>query len=275
MAFVKLDCGILDSTLWIDRDCRDVFVTALLMAEPREIVTPLPSRHVRSIDKTGWDVPAGWYGFVPAAGIGIIRRAGVDLESGLRALERLGEPDAESRSPDYAGRRLVRVDGGYIILNFMKYRDRDYTGAERAKRYRERQKGKAAVTPSRRDVTPSHRDITQAEAEAEVEININTPLPPKGGWGACPEGVDAEAWQAWAAYKRGKPAKATVTAMANLLRAYPAETQRAMVAESVRNGWRGCFPPKTAPLRPSARDDLDAERLRRIEHQAREAGMIP
>jgi hypothetical protein len=44
----------------------------------------------------------------------------------------------------------------------MKYRDRDYTSAQRSKRYRER-------LASRRDKSPSHRDITQAEAEAEVQ----------------------------------------------------------------------------------------------------------
>jgi hypothetical protein len=179
MGFVKLDCGILNSTLWIAKEPRDVFITALLMAEPCEYPTPIPQIEVRSLEYTGWEAPPGWYGFVPAAGIGIIRRAMVDVEDGMSALEKLGAPEPESRSQDFGGRRLIRIDGGYLVLNFMKYRDRDYTGAERAKRYRERLKAKA----SHRDTGASHRDITQAEfrVQSSEEDVKNTPQPPEGG----------------------------------------------------------------------------------------------
>ena len=171
MAFVKLDCGILDSTLWVDRESREIFITALLMAEPVELKEPAEQIAVRSLDKTGFVVPVGWYGFVPAAGVGIVRRAMVEHEAGLSALEKLGGIDEESRSKEFSGRRLVRVDGGYIVLNYFKYRERDYTTAERSRRYREK---KAAVAKSRRDTTPSRRDITQAEAEAEAEAEADS-----------------------------------------------------------------------------------------------------
>lgn len=173
MAFVKLDCGLLDSTLWIDREAREVFITALLMASPYELKEPTPQIKVRELDHTGFNVPAGWYGFVPAAGTGIVRRSGLEPEAGLNALERLGDPDTESRTPDFDGRRLVRVDGGYLVLNFIRYREKDATTADRSKRYRER---KRELAESRRDVTMSHRDDTasvtprhQAEAEAEAD----------------------------------------------------------------------------------------------------------
>ncbi len=91
---------------------------------------------IRSLNKTGFVVPPGWYGFVPAASVGIIRQAGIDPEIGLSALERLGAPELESRTPDFDGRRLVRVDGGFIALNFARYRDKDHTAAERSRRYR-------------------------------------------------------------------------------------------------------------------------------------------
>jgi hypothetical protein len=160
MPFVKLDCGILNSTLWFERDAREIFITALLMAEPFETTEPLPQIEIHSLELTGWSVPPGWYGFVPAASVGILHRAKVDEASGLEALKRMGEPEESSRSKDYEGRRLVRVDGGFIILNFMKYRDRDYTTAERSRRYRER-------LASRRDKAASHRDITQAESRVQ------------------------------------------------------------------------------------------------------------
>ena len=168
MPFVKLDCGILDSTLWVQPAQREIFITSLLMAMPYETKIPLPQLEVRSLERTGFIVSPGWYGFVAAAGVGIIRRAQIDENIGLDALEALGSPDQESRSPEHDGRRLVRVDGGYIVLNYQKYRDRDYTGAERARRYRERK------LSSHRDSTASHRDITQAEAEAEGYISTSS-----------------------------------------------------------------------------------------------------
>lgn len=164
MAFVKLDCGMLDSTIWIDRDARELFITALLMAEPIEIREPIPALETRTLNQTGFIVPAGWYGFIPAAGSGIVRRAGMDAERGLSALERLAQPETESRSQAFEGRRLVRVDGGYLALNYDKYRQKDHTAAERSARYRER---KAALRVSNVTSRVTSRSVTQAEAEAE------------------------------------------------------------------------------------------------------------
>ena len=176
MAFVKLDCGILNSSVWAESVLRDVFLTALLMAEPYVTETPLPQLHVRTMDPTGWVVPPGWYGFVPAAGIGIIRRAlVVDVEAGIMALEHLGATEVESRSQAFEGRRLVRVDGGYIALNFDKYRERDLSGAERQRRYRMRKASEklSPVTVVGSHVTltvsPSNVPVTVTEAEAEAE----------------------------------------------------------------------------------------------------------
>jgi hypothetical protein len=170
MPFVKLDTGILDSTLWVDRDCREVFLTALLMAQPHELKEPAPQLRVRAIEPTGFVVPPGWYGHVGSASVGILRNALVPHEQGMAALERLGDPDEESRSADFQGRRLVRVDGGFLVLNYMKYRERDYTSAERQRRYRERKKEEAtteshAVTSQSNAVTS--RRVTQADAEAD------------------------------------------------------------------------------------------------------------
>jgi hypothetical protein len=166
MAFVKLDCGMLDSTIWVDRDARELFVTALLMAAPHEIREPMETIQVDSLDPGDYTVPIGWYGFVPAAGMGIIARAGMEKEEGIDALRRLSSPEDESRTPDHGGRRMVRVNGGYVVLNFDKYRQKDHTGAERSKRYRERKQEESRVANVTSRVTP--RRVTQAEAEAEA-----------------------------------------------------------------------------------------------------------
>lgn len=166
MPFVKLDCGMLNSSLWPDSEARTVFITALLMASPVEIREPLDQINVRSLEPTGFQVPPGWYGMVDAAGVGIVRRAGLEQEEGLAALERLSAPDPDSRSERFDGRRIARVNGGYLVLNYDIYRQKDHTAAARVRRYRERKALEAkAVTRDRVDVT---RNVTQEEEESRV-----------------------------------------------------------------------------------------------------------
>jgi len=183
MAFVKLDTNILDSTLWYAKDQRDVFLTALLLAQPREFDSPQRQIEIDSMEETGFEVPAGWYGFVPAAFVGIIDKSKVPLKRGVAALKEMGLPEIGSRSTEYEGRRLIRINGGFLVLNYMKYRDRDHTAAERMQRLRARQRGN--VTPShgdgydpsvtlRRNVTHSREQIAEAEAEAEKEQKQKT-----------------------------------------------------------------------------------------------------
>lgn len=209
MAYVKLDTRILNSTLWLDRDTRDVFITALLMAEPMEFTEPQEQIEVRSLQLTGLIIPPGWYGFVPAAGVGIAHRAMVDREVGLTALEHLSSPDPESRSLELDGRRLLRVSGGYIIVNYMAYRDKDHTAAERQQRLRDRKRhgvtsqsnGVTSVTryakPSRHPVTSR---IADADADAEKGKDISDASHPQGA-GKPPPAVDEgrfpDFWRAW------------------------------------------------------------------------------
>jgi len=217
--FVKLDCGILNSTLWFERECREVFLTALLMAEPFEVTHPMPQYAIHGFEETGFVVPPGWYGFVPAAGVGILDRAKVTADAGFAALEKLGSPEASSRSPEFEGRRLVRVDGGFIILNYIKYRERDYTSAERSKRYRERLAMKRAGA-SHRDNATTRRDITQEEAEVEVEAKAVQELSVVSDdfarfWDAFPKKRGkADTWKVW---QKLKPSAEVVNQMLEAL----------------------------------------------------------
>lgn len=159
MAFLKLDVGVLQSSLWPDVAARNVFLTALLMATPRTLREEAPQLKIGSLDPTGWKVRPGEYGFVDAASTAIIQRSGIDPDQALRALTALGEPELESRSTAYDGRRLVRVDGGFIVLNFASYREKDHSAAKRAREYRARQAEaraarKRATKKTDKDVTP-------------------------------------------------------------------------------------------------------------------------
>jgi hypothetical protein len=172
MSFVKLDCGILDSTLWIDREARELFITALLMAVPVEFKDVRRQLEVRTLEETGFEVPPGEYGFVAAAGQGIVRRAGMDLEIGLSALERLGAPEPDSRTPDFEGRRLVRVAGGYVVLNFRLYRDKDHTAAERMRRYREKRSGNGKKTRAKVRAENLAREARFVRAQEAGQLDL-------------------------------------------------------------------------------------------------------
>lgn len=140
MPFVKLDCKLLDSSLWPDRDARDVFITCLLLAVPWEITEATPT--VSEIN--GYDdfiLPPGFYGLVEASRSSLAARAVMDPGKVQIALMRLMSPDDESRNPAWQGRRLTRVYGkGFVVLNFDTYRSKDHTSAERSRRWRERHK---------------------------------------------------------------------------------------------------------------------------------------
>lgn len=149
MAYVKLDCGMLDSTIWFEKDARTVFITALLMASPVELRTPTKTYIPGTLNESDFVIPPGWYGLVRAASLGIVYRAMVDPASGEQAIKLLASPDTDSRSKDFEGRRMVPIDGGFIILNFDKYRQKDHTASERSRRWRER---KAAATVTAEDI---------------------------------------------------------------------------------------------------------------------------
>jgi hypothetical protein len=174
MPFVKLDCDILDSSLWLFDPERILFLTALCMAVPREFDEPIAQISVRNLCPTGFVAPPGWYGFLRASPMSLIERAKVGgnsdaLEQAFEALEQLGNDDIDSRSHAFEGRRLIRVDGGFVVLRFMEFRDHDYKNAERQRRWRERERERKSnvvtgVTSNGYN-TPERVTVTQADAE--------------------------------------------------------------------------------------------------------------
>lgn len=144
MSFTKLFSSITDSTIWRETDTtRILWITMLAMAD-RD-------------------------GLVSASVPGLADRARISMESAQIALKTLLSPDQWSRTKDFDGRRIEEVDGGWLLLNYEKYRAkasadevREKTAA-RVARYRVRNAVKRTVTP----VTQSN-DIADAEAEAEA-----------------------------------------------------------------------------------------------------------
>lgn len=253
MAYVKLDCGMLDSSIWVDREAREVFITALLMAVPHVVDEPTPTLKVGRLEVDEFVVPPGRYGFVAAASTGIIHRSGVGVEAGMAALERLASADPESRCPDFDGRRIVRVDGGFIVLGYARHRDRDETAAERQRRWRARQ----AEDVSRRDVTAPRRYITHVDVDVDVDVEKN-PQPPTGeverNAGKAkkpkpefpPEPTDPKALQAYRDWREHKGKKFTPIVAKKVLgklEAWGVGKFVAAVDHSIANGWAGLFEP--------------------------------
>ncbi len=109
--FVKLFSTILDSSIWSEElHVRIVWITMLAMADRN--------------------------GRVDAAVSGVARRACVTRDQCVDAIERLEAPDFDSRTPDNDGRRVTKIDGGWQILNYAKYRK---LGADAAERERKRE----------------------------------------------------------------------------------------------------------------------------------------
>lgn len=275
--FVKLDSKILSSTLWFDRDSRDVFITALLMAMPHEIKVPMEQMEVDSFAPTGFVVQPGWYGFIESSGRGIVNRAVMDSDAGISALRRLGSPEEDSKGSDHEGRRLVRVDGGYVVLNFMKYREKDHGNADRCKRWRER-----TVTTRMSSVATPHVDMQAEDRRQKTEETENkkaiAPYPVafedfwKASWKHGSKGDAFKAWKqngspsaeesapAIAAYLAAK--KSSRQALANVgvwLRAGGAKQTEWHLAPIGTSNFKPALPqaapaPYHAPAKPAAAD---------------------
>ena len=157
MAYVKLDCDILDSSLWVeDLPTRVVFITMLAMADSE--------------------------GVCRATAPGIARRGNIPVADVRNALIILESPDPDSRTQTDEGRRIRRQDGGYRIVNYTAYRDKDHTAAARMRRYRENQRKQElnlSVTRNERngDVTLHKEKEKEKEKQKEKQGGF-APRPP-------------------------------------------------------------------------------------------------
>jgi hypothetical protein len=149
VGFTKLFSSIVHSTVWREKDhVRLVWITMLALA-----------------DKNG---------NVEASIPGLADAARVTIKECEDALERFQKPDKYSRSVEHEGRRVKPVDGGWLLLNYEKYRGKLVAekkreqNAERQRRFREKQNN-APVTPGNVTVTRNAQSEAESEAEAYTE----------------------------------------------------------------------------------------------------------
>ncbi len=184
--YTKLFSSILASTVWREDDkTRIVWITMLAMADKNGVAE----------------------GSVP----GLADFARVSVDDCRAALAKLAAPDPDSRTPEFDGRRIMSVDGGWKLLNHAKYRAK-LNADERREYLRNKQaEHRERVNTRQQMSTPS----TQTEAEAEAEALKTKTL-----------SVEEEIYQAYP-LKVGKPK--ALQAIRNALKGIEAPTLLALV----------------------------------------------
>jgi hypothetical protein len=148
--FAKVFQKMLDSSIWLESDSTlRVWITLLL-----------------SMDSEG---------FAAFASIeNLSRRARVKPSLTKRAVEILESPDPNSTTPTEQGRRIRRVDGGWVVVNCRKYREISRHGDLRASRQKPEQL-EATQNDSAQHGLPtqlSTNEINKSVPEIEIEKEI-------------------------------------------------------------------------------------------------------
>lgn len=101
---------------------------------------------------------------------GLADFARVSLEDCERALAVLQAPDRYSRSEDHEGRRILKVDGGWLVLNHAKYRAK--ASEDDRREYLRKKQAESRARRVNNGVNTRQQistNSTQAEAEAEAD----------------------------------------------------------------------------------------------------------
>lgn len=148
--YTKLFGSIVFSTIWREEmHVKVVWVTMLALADQHgEIMASVP---------------------------GLADASRVSIEQCEDALRKFMGPDPYSRTEDYGGQRVQKIEGGFLLLNYGKYRDeasKEHAArkhAERQARYRAKTKN---VTSDGAGVTKTARSdafVTESDPNAEAE----------------------------------------------------------------------------------------------------------
>lgn len=149
--FTKLFGSLVFSTVWREeKHVKIVWITMLALAD--------------------------YNGRVMASIPGLADAARVSLDECLEALDRLKAPDPYSRTKEHEGRRIEEIDGGWKLLNYLKYRElrsaeeRRLQTREAVARHRARKAvDVSAVSDVSRDKPKKKKKKKQSTEEEEEE----------------------------------------------------------------------------------------------------------
>lgn len=195
--YTKLFSTILASTIWREpAEVRVVWITMLAMSDAHGRVD----------------------GSIP----GLADLARVSLDQCQSALKCLSEPDFYSRTKDHEGRRIREIDGGWEILNYLKYREatsddlRRAKNREAVKRFREKRnitviKGNIGNAPSPQaeavGIEQRHTKTLGAVAPATTDSEWLTSLEGNEAYTGMPVAVEYAKMRAWCEVNKKAPTR--------------------------------------------------------------------
>jgi hypothetical protein len=148
--FVKIDREIVQSSLWNQAyPTRIAFIALLVQAD-----------HHTGIARC-------------AGASGLARLAAITEPEAVEAIRALTAPDADSKSAEAEGRRIEPVAGGFYIINFHAYRERDYRAEKRAEdAERQRQKRKRDAESRDCHVTECDTSSSSSSSDPVVQSSV-------------------------------------------------------------------------------------------------------
>lgn len=136
-SFTKLFSSITESTIWAEPDhVRIVWITMLAMCDRQGRV----------------------YSTIP----GLAGRARVSVDQCEEALSKFLSEDRYSRSKEFGGRRIEEIDGGWLLLNYERYRELRDSEADKERKRKWAAKHRAY---EKRRLSPSTVDHSRPEVE--------------------------------------------------------------------------------------------------------------
>lgn len=145
MGFTKLDSGIVQSSIMLeDSDTFKAWIIFLASCDSDGIARVSPV-YISSI-------------------------CHFTIEKTMQIIKKLESPDELSRSINNEGKRIERVDGGYKIINYLKYREFTYSDSKEAiKKRRQREGHKGDMSPNHGDTLSSVLLKSSEEDRSEEE----------------------------------------------------------------------------------------------------------
>lgn len=208
-AFTKLDSGIVHSTIWVQpHDVLRTWIALLALADQ--------------------------HGIAKTAAPSLAHLCMIPLDRMRQIIAILESPDEDSRSEAEDGRRIVKVEGGWQLVNHAAYRNkRDPESDRDRKRAWDREHRPSGHARAQKSDTVRHSPTqsgdsptspTQAEAEADISPSLRSgdarkraapdrtitsikgvSVPPR------PDDAEPQAWGDWLGLRKAKSAPVTET----------------------------------------------------------------
>ncbi len=200
----------------------------------------------------------------------------IPLDKIKEALAVLESPDENSRSENDDGRRVERIDGGFKILNYKKYRIKSYSKSKEAARKREWREKRASECPKasseKGDITGHVPNVPDnyASASASEDKRKGVPASFEAWWSHYPRKVEKRV--AARAYAQAIKAGAKPGELTAALEGYRQQIEKARTEERYikhastflhEDRWRDFLPkPKLTPEEFRAQHEAEVKKGR-------------